>query len=122
MAPRFLTKIWPPKFLYALLTFFLINVTWVFFRATDFTSAWRLLSSMFGQVTNGAALLSTLSILKVSIITVLLVGCHWLMRNTRVLTVANKTPWWLLGIVWAIILILLMLSQESTGSFIYFQF
>jgi alginate O-acetyltransferase complex protein AlgI len=34
----------------ALFTFFLINVTWVFFRAPDFTSAWRLLVSMFSHV------------------------------------------------------------------------
>jgi D-alanyl-lipoteichoic acid acyltransferase DltB (MBOAT superfamily) len=122
ISARFFKVFWPPNFLLALLTFFLINVTWVFFRAEDFTTAWRLLSSMFGAVNNGAAILSTLSILKVAIITVLLVICHWLMRNTRVLNVANKTPWWLLGIVWAGMLILLILSQESTGSFIYFQF
>jgi hypothetical protein len=51
-----------------------------------------------------------------------MVAAHWLMRNTRVLDVANKTPWWLLGLVWAAMLILLVLSQESSSSFIYFQF
>lgn len=122
MAPRFLRVLWPPKFIYALLTFFLINVTWVFFRATDFSSAWRILSSMFGFVSNGAAVLPTLSLIKVGVITILLVGTHWFMRNTKVLQVANKTPWWLLGIFWAVMLLLLILSQESTSSFIYFQF
>ncbi len=37
------------NFLLAMFTFFLINVTWVFFRAADFSTAWRLLTSMFGQ-------------------------------------------------------------------------
>lgn len=121
MAPYFLKRIKSSNFHLAMLTFFLVNVTWVFFRSADFTTAWRLLTSMFGAA-NGAALLTTLSILKVSVITVGLVACHWMMRNTRVLTVANKQPWWLLGMVWAGMLILLMLSQQSASSFIYFQF
>src|SRR5829696_7193880 len=122
MAPRFLRKVTYSNFLLALITFFLINVTWVFFRSADFTTAWRLLSSMFGNVTNGAAILPTLSVIKITIITIALVACHWMMRNTRVLNVAGKSPWWLVGIVWAAMLILLILTQESSGSFIYFQF
>ncbi|MEJ7823757.1 MAG: MBOAT family O-acyltransferase, partial [Chitinophagaceae bacterium] len=96
MAPRFLKKVQSSNFLLALLTFFLVNVTWVFFRAPDFTSAWRMLTSMFSQVPNGAVLLSTLTIIKVSLIVGGMVAFHWLMRNTRVLNVANKMPWWLL--------------------------
>ena len=117
-----LKKILPIGFFAALLTFFLVNVTWVFFRAPDFTSAWRLLRSMFTTVPGTTALLPTLSIYKVIIITVGMVGFHWAMRNTSVLKVANKMPWWLLGIIWALLLIILMLSQESSSSFIYFQF
>lgn len=110
------------NFSIALFTFFLVNVTWVFFRATDFTSAWRLLTSMFYVVPKAAVILTTLSIIKVSAITVCMVAAHWMMRNTSVLTVAAKLPWWLLGFVWAIMLLLLIWSQESSSSFIYFQF
>lgn len=122
MAPRFLKKGQSSNFLLALLTFFMINVTWVFFRSPDFTSAWRMLTSMFSSVKNGAVLLPTLSIIKVSVIIVGIVIFHWFMRNTRVLLVANKMPWWLLGLVWSAMLLLLILSQESSSSFIYFQF
>ncbi len=122
MAPRFLKKVQSSNFLLALFTFFLVNVTWVFFRSPDFSTAWRLLTSMFSNVPNGAALLSTLSIIKISVIITCMVACHWMMRNTRVLNVANKIPWWLLGLVWSIMLLLLILSQESSSSFIYFQF
>jgi D-alanyl-lipoteichoic acid acyltransferase DltB (MBOAT superfamily) len=122
MAPRFLKKVWPTNFLWALLTFFLITITWVFFRAPDFTSAWRMLTSMFSHVPKGAVLLSTLTIIKVSVIVAGMLVFHWFMRNTRVLTVANKLPWWLLGLIWSAMLILLILSQESSSSFIYFQF
>ena len=110
------------NFIYAMITFFFINVTWVFFRAPDFTSAWQLLSSMFYNVPKAEAYLTTLSIIKVMVIVALLVAFHWMMRNTRVLTVAEKMPWWLLGIVWSFLLVLLIWSQESSSSFIYFQF
>jgi alginate O-acetyltransferase complex protein AlgI len=120
--PANLKKTGLSGFLAALFTFFLVNVTWVFFRSPDFTSAWRLLTSMFSHVPQGAVLLTTLSMIRISIIIIGLVVFHWLMRNTRVLIVAEKMPWWLLGLVWAAILLLLILSQESSSSFIYFQF
>jgi len=121
-APAFLRHKSVNQFMAALLTFFLVNVTWVFFRAQDFDTAWRLLASMFGFVDNGAALLPTLDIIKVSVITVLLVATHWFMRNTSVLQLAQKAKWWLVGVFWAFLLILLILSQKSSDSFIYFQF
>lgn len=122
MAPRFLKKVKSSNFFLALLTFFLVNVTWVFFRSPDFTSAWRMLSAMFSNVPKGQVLLSTLSIIKISIITVSMVAFHWIMRNTHVITVVNKMPWWLVGLIWFVMLLLLILSQESSSSFIYFQF
>lgn len=61
------------SFFYALLTFMLINITWVFFRADTFGKSWQLLQSMFGLVRDGKALLTTLAILKVSIIIPILV-------------------------------------------------
>ena len=110
------------NFMLALLTFFLINVTWVFFRAPTFTKAWVLLSAMFGINRGGAPMLTTLAILKVSVIIPFMVIAHWLMRNTRVLEVVPKLSWWFFAIVWAVMLLLLIWSQSSSSSFIYFQF
>jgi len=110
------------NFILALCTFFLVNVTWVFFRAPDFSSAWRILRSMFINLPKGTPVLSYLDIYRVAIITVILVIAHWLMRNTMVLKVVGKMPWWLLGITWSIMILLIMLSQNATSSFIYFQF
>jgi alginate O-acetyltransferase complex protein AlgI len=109
-------------FVLALCTFFLVNVTWVFFRSADFTQAWTMLHSMFVSSPNGSPVLTYLDIAKVAIIIVGLVIAHWLMRNTMVLTVANKMSWWMLGIVWSVMLLLVILSQNSGGAFIYFQF
>ncbi|MBL0152508.1 MAG: hypothetical protein IPP93_03065 [Chitinophagaceae bacterium] len=60
--------------------------------------------------------------IKIAIIIVAVVICHWLMRNTRVLTVAEKMPWWMLGFVWALLVLMIIWSQESSSAFIYFQF
>lgn len=115
-------NMFPAGFLKAMFVFFLVNVTWVFFRAADFTSAWRLLVSMFSMVQEPAVLLSSLNILCISIIITGMVLFHWRMRNTTVLETIKRMPAWLLGMVWGTMIILLILSQESSGSFIYFQF
>src|SRR5688572_2785393 len=109
-------------FIYALFTFFLVNVTWVFFRATTFTQAWTMLGSMFGLVGEAKPLLTTLAIIKVCVIITLMVLAHWWMRNSSVLQLAYKIPWWVMTIAWTLMLLALALSQESSSSFIYFQF
>ncbi|MCB0596503.1 MAG: MBOAT family protein [Lewinellaceae bacterium] len=108
--------------LLVLLTFLLVNVTWVFFRATDFSTAWRLLSSMFGLAPEGTALLPTIDIIKVSVVTLGLLLTHFLMRNTTVSALVQKSKWWTVGIAWGLMLVAIIISQKSGGSFIYFQF
>jgi alginate O-acetyltransferase complex protein AlgI len=109
-------------FIYALLTFFLVNVTWVFFRAGTFHQAWTMLGSMFGIIHGGEPMLTTISIIKVWSIVTIMVVTHWWMRSTSLLQLAYKVPFWLVSIGWAVMLVALALSQESTSSFIYFQF
>lgn len=122
LAPAFVKNKTFNHFLLALFTFFLVNVTWVFFRATNFSTAWRMLSSMFGQTKQATALLPTLDIIKVSVVISLMVLLHWLMRNTSVLQVTYKTRWWGVAGIWALLVIALIVSQKSGDSFIYFQF
>ncbi|MES2003992.1 MAG: MBOAT family O-acyltransferase [Bacteroidota bacterium] len=120
--PAGLQKMISSGFIKALFVFFLVNVTWVFFRAPDFTSAWRLLVSLFTKVPGGAVVLTNFNILAVIVIITGMLIFHWRMRNTSVVATIAKMPFWLLGLVWALLLGLLILSQESSGSFIYFQF
>jgi D-alanyl-lipoteichoic acid acyltransferase DltB (MBOAT superfamily) len=122
LAPSFLKNSTLNNFLLALFTFFLVNVTWVFFRATNFSTAWRMLSSMFGQTENGVAILPTIDMIKVTTVVVFMVIVHWFMRNTSVMQVAQKIKWWGLSIVWSLMIIALIVSQKSSDSFIYFQF
>jgi alginate O-acetyltransferase complex protein AlgI len=109
-------------FPYAFLTFMLVNVTWVFFRATTFGKAWDMLQSLFGLASDAKAMLTTLALLKVFVVVTLMVIAHWIMRNRQVLTVAHTLRWHTLGLVWAFLILMVVWAQESSSAFIYFQF
>ena len=110
------------KLLLALLTWFLINITWVFFRAPDFPSAFLLLISMFGIPGEGAQALPMLEMAKVSIVIPILLTFQWLFRAKRTEEAAETVPSWMHGLAWAGMLVLLLLAQGSDNAFIYFQF
>lgn len=109
-------------FSYALLTFMLVNITWVFFRSETFGKAWQMLQSMFGLAAEGKAILTSLALIKVAVVITIMVIAHWLLRNTKVLHVAHNFSWWKIGLVWSILILSLIWAQESGSSFIYFQF
>ncbi|HEX8529192.1 MAG TPA: MBOAT family O-acyltransferase, partial [Cytophagales bacterium] len=110
------------RFGLALLTFLVVSVTWVFFRAPDVSKATLLLLGMFGVIPVKITILTTLALLKVALITAGLLGCQWYMRERSVSQVAGRLPGWALGLGWAFMLIVLVLTQKSSNSFIYFQF
>jgi alginate O-acetyltransferase complex protein AlgI len=109
-------------FLKALLTFLLICITWVFFRSATFAGAWQLLGAMSARHGATLPLLTTIAIIKVGVVVSLMLIFHWIMRDTTVLKVAGKIPAWGVGVIWSFMLIMIILSQESSKSFIYFQF
>lgn len=118
--PFEITK-WNGIFL-AFITFSCVNITWVFFRARKFETAWHMIKSMFYMQTEGEKILDTFTVIKVSVVIAILFLCHWIMRNTSLKEVSSKTPAWVLGVVWAIMLFLIAIAQGSGEQFIYFQF
>lgn len=116
------TEFLPVRIGLSLLTYLAVCLAWVFFRASDFETAMRLLSAMGGLIPVGDAVLSTLEILQVSIMTILLLSAHWLLRKTSIEAVAAKTPKWALIGGWAFMIYILILNQGSGNAFIYFQF
>lgn len=106
----------------ALLTYTLVNFTWVFFRAREFSTAKNMIASMLFINDGGEKIVSSFDILKVFVLITLLFICHWMMRNTSMKEVSLKTPAWVLGVVWGIMLFLIAISQGSGEQFIYFQF
>ncbi len=121
MLPSLLVSPQVTRFGLALVTFLVVSVIWVFFRAPDFTKA-TLLLGMFGVIPVEITILKTLALLKVGIITAGLLGFQWYMREKSVVQVAGRLPVWGLGLVWTCMLIVLVLTQKSSNSFIYFQF
>ena len=105
-----------------LLTFFLVNITWVFFRAPDFPSAGLMILSMFGLAGSGAQVLPTLDIVKVVGVVAALLAVHWRFRTSRIETAAQNVPSWGHGLAWAAMLVLLVITQGGGNAFIYFQF
>ena len=122
LGPAFVPSAGLSRFALGLGTLLLVNVTWVFFRAADFGTAARLLESMCGLTAGGKALLTTVDLLKVGVLTVGIVGAHWLLRDSSLRQAAARLPWWLFGAGWAALLVALVLTQKSSSSFIYFQF
>ncbi|MGJ8592472.1 MAG: MBOAT family O-acyltransferase [Aquaticitalea sp.] len=108
--------------LLALLTYTLVNFTWVFFRAREFSTAKNIITSMLFMNDDGEKILQSFEIIKVFVLITNLFICHWAMRNTSMEEVSKKTSPWLLGIVWTIMFFLIIISQGSGEQFIYFQF
>lgn len=109
------------KFLLGLLTFVLVNVAWVFFRATDFAGAAWILGSMVG-LGGGAPVLATGIAVPAAIGMVLVVTVQVLMRNRRLEDVAEGLPAWVLACAVALVLLAVVFAQETGDAFIYFQF
>jgi alginate O-acetyltransferase complex protein AlgI len=106
----------------ALLTYALINITWVFFRARDFTTAWRMLVAMAGQQAGAAPILPAVDVIAVAVIVSGIVATHWLMRERTLESVIARTPAPLLAALWACLAFAIVIEQGSGNAFIYFQF
>ncbi|MFQ5651458.1 MAG: MBOAT family O-acyltransferase [bacterium] len=104
------------------LTYFLINMTWVFFRAVDFSSAGLIIASMLGLAGPGAQILTTLSILKIVVVVSALVGVHLTQRAINLEEAMSRAPGWLRTAAWTAMLFLLIITQGGGNAFIYFQF
>jgi alginate O-acetyltransferase complex protein AlgI len=104
------------------ITYVAVLVAWVFFRASDFATASRLLSSMFGAYPHGDALLSTRDILQVAIVTLFLLIAHWILRDNSIEAAVSRLPRWVVTGAWAAMACAIILNQGSSNAFIYFQF
>jgi alginate O-acetyltransferase complex protein AlgI len=121
VGPTPLTRTVPFAVALGLLTYFLVNLTWVFFRARDFGTAWRLVTSML-TFSDGARVLGTASIALVLIPVAAMLVVHGVMRERRLEDVVGRAPWWLTAIAIAAMLFAIIASQGSSNAFIYFQF
>jgi len=110
------------RFVWGLLTFLLVCLGWVFFRARDFSSAWLLFGSLFGVHQEGVELLSTREILQVAGVLLGLLGAHIYLREKRLEHAMEGFPRAYVVSIWVAMLAGLILMQGGANAFIYFQF
>ena len=108
--------------LLGLLTYALINITWVFFRARSFDKAWLMLRGMFGANADAAPILPSVHVISVSVIIGMIVCTHWVMRARTLESTVARVPAWLLSIVWGLMAFAIVIAQGAGNAFIYFQF
>jgi alginate O-acetyltransferase complex protein AlgI len=110
------------KILLGLTTYIAVLIAWVYFRASDFNVASRLIGGMFGRHPTGDAVLSTREMLQVGIVTFFLLVAHWLLRDISVETAVQRLPRWVVTTAWFLMACAIILTQGSSNAFIYFQF
>lgn len=106
-----------------LLTFALVCVAWVFFRAHTLDRAGSLVLAMFGAAeADTHARVSPARLAQALVVCGLLVGVHVAMRRRSLEELVAQTPWWLRGLLLALMLTLLTAVTGGRRAFIYFQF
>ena len=106
----------------ALITYFLVNITWVFFRAQDFGTAWRMISSMLLLDRSGVPVLSSYFLITASATVAAMLLVHWRMRHQTLHEEVQRWPALLVGLAWGAMLWLIVTTQGGGNAFIYFQF
>lgn len=112
----------PVQLALCLVTYVIVCIAWVFFRAADFPAAAMILGAMAGKIPVGEAILSGREILQVSLVIAGLWLVQWRLRDTSLEAAVARQPAWLVGAVWTLMLGGIILTQGSGNAFIYFQF
>jgi len=110
------------QLLLGLTTYGAVLIAWVFFRASDFTIAIRMLQGMFGGHAQGDAILTTLQILEIAVVTIGLFIAHWSLRNISLELAVARMPRWVVTGIWVFMACAIILTQGNSNAFIYFQF
>ena len=105
-----------------LLTYLLVTLTWVFFRAKNFGIAWQVLRGMLGFNGDAKPILPTVFIASVATVVPLLVAVHWYMREHTLESALARVPASLITLAWGVMIYLIVISQGTGNAFIYFQF
>ncbi|MEO8999307.1 MAG: MBOAT family O-acyltransferase [Rhodanobacter sp.] len=104
-----------------LLTWTLINITWVFFRAHSFGKAWSVLRGMAGANV-AVPIMPTMYLVTTVLIVAGVVAAHWQMRQRTIEWVLQRVSAIPLAVALGLMMFLVVITQGSGSAFIYFQF
>jgi alginate O-acetyltransferase complex protein AlgI len=105
-----------------LLTFLLVNIAWVFFRAKTFHQAILVLGGMFGRNTHAQPVLAGVYLLTTTVIIAGLVLAHCSLRNQTLEAAITRVHPAALTAVWTIMAFAVVIQHGESNGFIYFQF
>ena len=105
----------------ALVTFVLVCVGWVFFRAASFAQAFAILEGMIGAAHHPRAV-ALVSYQLVAAVMLGLLATHWIVRERAVEQLVERTPWPARSLALGSMLVAIVLMQGPDRAFIYFQF
>ena len=105
-----------------LLTYLLVNVAWVFFRAKTFGSAWQVLGGMAGVNSGAEPLLAGAYLISTATIIAGLLLAHGYMRNRTLESVVARVHPVPLTLVWAVMAVAVLTEHGTGAAFIYFAF
>ena len=103
-------------------TYGAVCIAWVFFRASDFTIASRMLGGMFGGHPTGDMILTTRELLQIGMVTAGVIGMHWTMRDESFETTVMRLPAWAITAIGSVMAFAIIFTQGTSNAFIYFQF
>ncbi len=115
------------RFVLSLMTFVLVCVAWVYFRAESLTDAWAMSCAMVGVVDAaagaGAVALSLDALLMVLALTLATLALHQRLRESSLEAAFGRMPWpWRSVIIAALAFLILISMTGEDRAFIYFQF
>ncbi|MHC4161232.1 MAG: hypothetical protein ACYSUM_03750, partial [Planctomycetota bacterium] len=114
-------KHWATRIALAGLTYSLVCIAWVFFRAQSFPDAFHMVSSMLtGGRTEWIAGVPRISL--VAVVTVLLLAGHWSLRDSSLEERFRALSWPARSAVMASLLVAMAMAPGDNRAFIYFQF
>lgn len=105
-----------------LLTYTLINITWVFFRARTFAQAWHVLRGMFAGNDDARPILATGQLTMVALIVAGIVLAHWLMRTRTLEAMLARQHPVPMAAALGLMAFAVVAAQGAGNAFIYFQF
>ncbi|RLA42707.1 MAG: MBOAT family protein [Gammaproteobacteria bacterium] len=109
------------QFLFGLLTFALICITWVFFRANDLGRSIEIVGAILA-IRQGSLYLPFNDVIVIFSTVSSILLCHWLLRDTTLEEAASKTPWWLKSLIISSLAAAIIMMPGEDRAFIYFQF
>lgn len=105
-----------------LLTFALVSLLWVCFRAQTFAQAGLMYATLFYVIPDGTMILPTIDIVIVVVVIVSLLIAHWLLRDRDIRAFVDRAPAPVIVAAWTLMLFGIITAQGVGDAFIYFQF